>query len=523
MVVVTVTPEIGLEELYTYAGGLGVLEGDRFLGAVSQGLDYVVLTLFYRRGYVDYKIDGTMVKVLEQKHPVDPASILVEENPLHITLRGERVTVKPLIYRRGSGHVVFFEAVNPHWARRLTDRVYIEDNETERIYKYILLAKASAVYIRERIGLENISVVDLQEAYTALVALALPEYKNYRFITHTLGPWGHPVFPAKILEEEFGYKAKDSKVTLTIIGFEVAKKAFAVSKKHYEVTKQIFPQYTSKLSYVTNGVYLERWLSQPIKKMLKIKDVNAVTLDEFKRARIESRKALVELIKSRKPIAETEDKPILVWARRITRYKRPYFVTRLIEENPDITSKAVFVLAGKPHPHDRAGLKYLKEYIRISQKYTNVVYVESYDIAKAKVLLSGGDVLLFTPFSGWEACGTSYMKSMANGVPVIASRDGGSLELIVDNVNGWLFGRENRSLIDLDSTEAKAVDEEDYNDFARKIQDVIRVWGSEEYWRIGLEALRSSINKISIERVLNEYYSYYSSVFCKTGCLASAI
>ena len=49
---------------------------------------------------------------------------------------------------------------------------------------------------------------------------------------------------------------------------------------------------------------------------------------------------------------------------------------------------------------------------------------------------------MFTPFSGWEACGTSYMKALVNGIPVLSSRDGGVIEIVEDGVNGRLFGED---------------------------------------------------------------------------------
>ncbi len=52
--IISITPEIGLDELYTYAGGLGVLEGDKFYALSRLGLDYTAMTLLYRGGYVDY-------------------------------------------------------------------------------------------------------------------------------------------------------------------------------------------------------------------------------------------------------------------------------------------------------------------------------------------------------------------------------------------------------------------------------------------------------------------------------------
>ncbi|WP_317896061.1 glycosyltransferase [Pyrofollis japonicus] len=508
LVIVSVTPEIGLEELYTYAGGLGVLEGDKFLAAGLRGLDYVVLTLFYRKGYVDYPLSTDPVP-MEQQHPVDPGRVLKREQELVVTLRGEEVVVEPLVYEKGRAHTVFFNAVHPDWAARLTERVYIEGSEEERLYKYVLLAKASAKYIEERIGLGNVEVVDLQEAYSVLVMFALGDQARYRFITHTPGPWGHPVFPTSILREEFGAELEGDKVVLTLIGFQRAEKSFTVSKKHLEITRKIFPEHADKLDYITNGVCVERWMAKPLKDLLGNKKPEETTIDELREKHETLRRALVSLVARHKPdIEQWRDKPILVWARRITRYKRPYFVTRLLRENPDAANKAFFVLAGKPHPADKEGQAFLREFIALSQKEANVAYIPGYDIEKAKTLLSGGDYLLFTPFSGWEACGTSYMKSMINAVPPISSRDGGALELVEHRVTGWLFGHDNHDFIDLGSEEAKRIDEEDFQDFSTTVSEALGAWRSDEYWKIGLNALKKALREASALRMLRQYYPW---------------
>jgi len=55
--IVSITPEIALDHGYTFAGGLGVLEGDKFYTAGRLGLDYYVISLLYRSGYIDYSWD----------------------------------------------------------------------------------------------------------------------------------------------------------------------------------------------------------------------------------------------------------------------------------------------------------------------------------------------------------------------------------------------------------------------------------------------------------------------------------
>jgi starch phosphorylase len=510
LVIISVTPEIALEGLYTYAGGLGVLEGDKFLGAAKKGIDYVVLTLFYEGGYVDYEIKGDEVKPLPQVHPKRPEKILEDEGVLKITLRGEEVVIKPYVYKLNKAKTVFFRVMAPKWAQKLVQRLYMEENENEKVYKYIVLAKASANYVKERIGLENIEVIDLQEAYSVLTVLALPEFKRFRFVTHTPGPWGHPFFPKKILEEEFDVDLSEfpEKVMLTRIGMQRSETTFTVSKKHYDITKKIFKEYANKMKYITNGVCIERWLADPFKEFLKEHKIENLTLKELKELRSQITFKLIVFLKSLKGVEIGHSKPILLWARRITKYKRPYFIIRVFQEHPDIADKAFFIVSGKPHPKDKDGMKYFRELIKLSNRESNVIFVPHYDLSIAKVLLAGTDYLLFTPFSGWEACGTSYMKSMINGVPVISSRDGAAIELIKHKVNGYLFGRDLRTFVSMDSDEARKVDEKDFEEFVFTLEEAISTWKSEEYFKISLNAMKSALEKAPIVRILAKYYPW---------------
>jgi len=89
-VIVSVTPEIALDELYTYAGGLGVLEGDKFYAAARRGLRYYVLTLLYRHGYVSYTFDEAGNPVPKpQEHPLRFEDVLFPEPAMTVKVRGE--------------------------------------------------------------------------------------------------------------------------------------------------------------------------------------------------------------------------------------------------------------------------------------------------------------------------------------------------------------------------------------------------------------------------------------------------
>jgi len=62
-VLVSITPEIAIEEVPIYAGGLGVLEGDKFIEASKLNKPYLVLTLFYPKGYANYALENGIIEL----------------------------------------------------------------------------------------------------------------------------------------------------------------------------------------------------------------------------------------------------------------------------------------------------------------------------------------------------------------------------------------------------------------------------------------------------------------------------
>lgn len=503
-VIVSVTPELALDEGFTYAGGLGVLEGDKFYTASRLGLNYYALTLLYRGGYVDYDFDSSGSPVPRQQ--VQPQSFLERLQrccELEVKLRGETVSVVAWVYAVGSAKAVFFEPQSPPWAAGLVKSLFIEKDPRERFLKYVLLARASAEFVRSQVGLENLRYVDLQEAYTAFLPLVLKMPGRYRLIVHTPGPWGHPSFPRAFFEEEFGYKLIEKDVVLTTLGAMMAREVIMVSAKHFDVMRRVIPHLIEKATFVTNGIDLERWMHPAIRASYEKGELDHRSLAA---AKVAAREDLVRLVESRKPGAYSPGKPVVIWARRITKYKRPYFAQRLVEE---FGGEAVFVLGGKAHPDDKEGLGYMKAFKDLERSRQNVVYFHDYDVQKAKTLIAGGDILLFTPFSGWEASGTSFMKAAVNATVPIASRDGAAVELIEDGLNGWLFGQDIRDLVDFwVDPRVGEIDARDYEELRSKFSKALDLYYSdaEGFRDIALKALLTFVPRVDMKRVLREYY-----------------
>mgnify|MGYP000353685477 FL=1 len=505
MIIVSITPDIALDVGYTYAGGLGVLEGDKFYAAAKLGLEYVVISILYKNGYISYDFDEDNNPIpLPQPQPKEFIESLILEDEFEVKLRGERVQVRAWTYKLNKARAVFLESISPEWARKLIDRLYIEDSIESKFYKYTLLAKAAASYIRRNLDVERVKYIDLQEAYTAMLPLTLRIPGKYRLIIHTPGPWGHPTFPKRLLEKEYGYKFISSQVVLTEIGLATAREGITVSAKHFDIMGEVLPHFAEKMRYVTNGINIDRWMDPRVRTRV---DEGKLDIDDLIEIRRELRHSLAKFLTSMKSMSDVEDSFILGWCRRVVAYKRPDFVIKLIDDLRDL--KITYILGGKAHPYDGEGLRFMKVFRKMHKERDNVIYIHEYTVDKAKLILKGIDLLLFTPFPGWEASGTSFMKAGINGVPTLASRDGAAIEFIIDDVNGWLFGEDLRELIDYHiDPKAEEINEKEYEEFKKKVEYIydMKENDPEKYYQVSLNVLRTLAPRVGIERTLKEYY-----------------
>jgi starch phosphorylase len=107
-----------------------------------------------------------------------------------------------------------------------------------------------------------------------------------------------------------------------------------------------------------------------------------------------------------------------------------------------------FIFAGKAHPRDEDGKRYIQYIIHLS-KYSDLqghlVFIENYDVHVARQMVSGCDVWLNTPRRPLEASGTSGMKAALNGVPSLSILDGWWVEGHIEGVTGWSIGEAKKS------------------------------------------------------------------------------
>ena len=146
------------------------------------------------------------------------------------------------------------------------------------------------------------------------------------------------------------------------------------------------------------------------------------------------------------------------FARRFATYKRAPLIFQQFENivrlARDQKRPVQFVFAGKAHPRDDAGKRFIQQIIHLS-KYSDLqghlVFIENYDVHVARTMVSGCDVWLNNPRRPLEASGTSGMKASVNGCLNFSILDGWWREAY-DGKNGFAIG---------DDSHASDVEEQD--------------------------------------------------------------
>ena len=134
------------------------------------------------------------------------------------------------------------------------------------------------------------------------------------------------------------------------------------------------------------------------------------------------------------------------FARRFATYQRAPLIFEQFENVVKLVSDkqqpVQFVFAGKAHPRDDEGKRYIQRIIhlsRFSELKGHLVFVENYDVHIARQMVSGCDVWLNNPRRPLEASGTSGMKASCHGCLNMSILDGWWREGY-DGTNGFAIG-----------------------------------------------------------------------------------
>jgi starch phosphorylase len=326
------------------------------------------------------------------------------------------------------------------------------------------------------------------------------------FTTHTPVPAGHDRFNTDLMKFMFDHKVASYNMSLeeliqfgsehpekpndplcmTVLALKMSRSANGVSQLHGEVSremwKHMFPERaitTVPIGSVTNGIHVSSWMHEKTnafwteklghewrehflepKFWQKAVDPKVTADEELWALRYTLRRKLIEFARFRlheqhsrygngAGIYDTVLNPdalTICFARRFATYKRaPLLFThfeRMLSLFNSIHQPVQIVFAGKAHPRDDEGKKFIQKIIEISKHpnlFGKVIFLENYDMNVARYLISGADVWLNNPRRPLEASGTSGQKVAINGGLNCSIMDGWWREAY-DGGNGWSIG-----------------------------------------------------------------------------------
>lgn len=357
-------------------------------------------------------------------------------------------------------------------------------------------------------GLERIRVFMTDYGLSFEAAMELTASTSV-FTTHTPVPAGNDRFPAELMQRYFDGYARSLglafKVLLalgredprndgewfcmTVLALRLSRFNNGVSELHGHVSRRmwqkVWPQYPVEdipIGTVTNGVHIASWVARDIAILFERylganwkedpdctrvwQQAETIPDGELWRAHERLRERVVDYARSRlreqlaqRGARRTEllqadevlDPQVLTigFARRFATYKRATLLLadkeRFLKMITDPERPVQFIFAGKSHPHDNEGKKFMQQLVQFCQLpevRNRVVFLEDYDMEVAQYMVQGCDVWLNTPRRPLEACGTSGMKAIANGVLQVSTLDGWWVEAHnMDNAVGWSIGQ----------------------------------------------------------------------------------
>ncbi len=274
---------------------------------------------------------------------------------------------------------------------------------------------------------------------------------------------------------------------MTVLALKHSRAANGVSELHGQISRQMWqglypdrPVDEVPIGHITNGIHVAGWMKGPLRRFFRSKlgegwdrdlnsllfwqrleDTDFVSDEELWALRANLRRELIEFARRRLLIQSQHlyrenfitydnllnpDALTIGFARRFATYKRAPLVfqqfERVVRLAKDQQRPVQFIFAGKAHPRDDQGKRFIQHIIHLSKHtelHGHLVFLENYDIHIARQMVSGCDVWLNNPRRPLEASGTSGQKTSAHGCLNMSIMDGWWREAY-DGTNGFAIG-----------------------------------------------------------------------------------
>jgi starch phosphorylase len=288
---------------------------------------------------------------------------------------------------------------------------------------------------------------------------------------------------------------------MTVLALKLSRAANAVSELHGRVSRHMWqrlynvPEDLVPIGHITNGIHLLGWMKGPVRQFWrrklaendssemkyfhekygedwaaainhadfweKMTNPDFVSDEELWALRYKLRRELIEFARRRLLQQNLHASPgdfirfdrllnpdalTIGFARRFATYKRAPLIfqqfDKIVKLVHDKQRPVQFIFAGKAHPRDDDGKRFIQQIIHLSKHSElagHLVFLENYDIHIARQMVSGCDIWLNNPRRPLEASGTSGMKANCHGCLNFSILDGWWREGY-DGENGFAIG-----------------------------------------------------------------------------------
>ncbi len=328
-----------------------------------------------------------------------------------------------------------------------------------------------------------------------------PELMNYalqRYLANQTIPFNDILALGRVKPED-----PHELFCMTVLALKLCRSANAVSELHGQVSRHMWqhlynvPEKDVPIGHITNGIHLLGWMKGSVRQFWRNKlttsqngqarvfreyfgsdwasavnhadfwemmtDPTFVTDEELWALRYRLRRELIEFAR-RKLLHQSQrvtpgdyirfdrllnpDALTIGFARRFATYKRAPLIFQQFENIVklvhDKQRPVQFIFAGKAHPRDDDGKRFIQQIIHLSKHSElagNLVFLENYDIHVARQMVSGCDIWLNNPRRPLEASGTSGMKASCHGCMNMSILDGWWREGY-NGENGFAIGKD---------------------------------------------------------------------------------
>ena len=462
-------------DLPTYAGGLGVLAADILEEAADEEFPMIGIGILYKgRHYIQHIASTGKMETRDSEFDHDSSFLrpsMIDGKPILLTidLESTQVLVKAYKIRLSQKSILYFLSTDvdgnpPEW---ISDMDSLYGGEANSQIRQQILLGVGGIKLLKTLDIVP-SFFHINEGRPGFIIWELAahymedDHMNFEdawakaksqivYTNHTLVAAGNLTYPISVVENwatPFAKKLgidtnlliKDGFIdpttfSITKFALNISHKHSSVSRVHGEYCKKVWGDYDWEV--ITNGVHMRRWQDSDFRKG-SLDDRQLWDLHMTKK------RELVSTVIKRTGFGYDPERLVITWARRLADYKQPEIIFSDIERLKKIIQTnerpVQLLFAGNAHSSDTGASGIIERIVKLfsTELAGNAIFVPNYNIALANHLVSGSDIWLNTPKGNLEACGTSGMKAIANGVLQCTVLDGWTFE--VDWADkGWIL------------------------------------------------------------------------------------